>query len=244
MAEKKKPIDAGYALLLGIFIASLVSANYLAAKIAVLGKIAPNITLLVPAGVVAYAVTFTATDIIGEVYGRKAASTAVMIGLFVQFLIMFYSLIALLMPTAPFQQNYNVFFNKVYGVTPNIAFASVLAYLVSQNHDVWAFHFWKRLTRGKWLWLRNNASTIVSQLIDTTIFITLAFGVFPAILGGVSIPWSLIPFTILGQYIVKVIIALFDTPFVYAGVYLLKRLGLHEISLSEVVPSAGTIQTK
>jgi len=78
------------------------------------------------------------------------------------------------------------------------------AYLISQHHDVWAFHFWKDKTGGKYLWLRNNASTMVSQLLDTSIFIVLAF------YGNVPI------LTMIGsQYLIKVLIAAFDTPFCY-----------------------------
>jgi len=214
-------VDKKYAILMGIFIASLTSANYLAAKITVLGTIG-DITLLVPAGVVAYAVTFTITDIISEVYGRKIASMTVLVGFVTQFFIILYSFIALLLPIASFQMEYSNVFDKVFGVAPNIVIASLTAYLISQNHDVWAFHWWKKKTNGKYLWLRNNASTAVSQLIDTVIFITLAFGVLPLITGGIGVSWNLIPYMIIGQCIVKIIIAVFDTPFVYLGVMLVK----------------------
>jgi hypothetical protein len=91
--------------------------------------------------------------------------------------------------------------------------ASLVAYVCSQYHDVWAFHFWKRVTSARFLWLRNNASTIVSQLLDSVVFITIAFyGSMP-----------LVPL-IVGQWVVKVGIAvLVDTPLVYLLVYLLRR---------------------
>ena len=219
---KDVPNDWRYGLLLGIFVTSLTAANYLAAKIVVLGEVA-GIQLLVPAGVLAYAVTFTVTDIIGEVYGKRPATIAVMIGFITQLLIPAYSVFASLLPTAPFQRGIEDVLNSVLGVAPNIVLASLTAYIVSQNHDVWAFHFWRRLTKGRYLWLRNNASTAVSQLIDTVIFITLAFGVLPSVIGGIGIPWELIPATIVGQYIVKLLIAFADTPFVYFGVYLLRQ---------------------
>lgn len=213
--------DRKYFILLGLFIASLTSSNYLAAKIAVLGSIG-SITLLVPAGVVAYAATFTITDIISEVYGKKAAQDTVLVGFITQLIIPLYSLTAMILPISPFQQEYSEIFDKVFSVAPNIIAASLIAYLISQHHDIWAFHWWRKLTQGKYLWLRNNASTMVSQLIDTVIFITLAFGVFPTITGKVIIPWSSIPYLILGQYIVKVLIALLDTPVVYLGVLAIK----------------------
>lgn len=209
--------DIKYMLLLGLFITSLTSANYLAAKIVALGSF-NGIFLLLPAGVVAYALTFAITDIVSEVYGKKSASIIVYIGFITQLFVPIYSYTAIAMPTAPFQQEYAELFNRIYGVAPNIVIASLIAYLISQNHDIWAFHWWKKLTRGKHLWLRNNASTIVSQFIDTALFITLAFGILPSILGGVMISRNLIPFMILGQYIVKVVIAVLDTPLVYLGV--------------------------
>jgi uncharacterized integral membrane protein (TIGR00697 family) len=90
--------------------------------------------------------------------------------------------------------------------------ASLVAYLCSQYHDVWAFHFWRRVTNARFLWLRNNASTIVSQLLDSVVFITIAFyGRMPVV-----------PL-ILGQWVVKVGIAVLDTPLVYLLVYLLRQ---------------------
>ena len=96
-----------------------------------------------------------------------------------------------------------------------VTVAGLVAYIISQSHDVWAFHVWKRVTRGKWLWLRNNASTIVSQLIDTVIFITLAFY-------GV-VPNNILLKLIIGQWMWKAVVAVLDTPFVYLGVYVLRK---------------------
>ncbi len=96
---------------------------------------------------------------------------------------------------------------------PRIAIASLIAYLVSQHHDVWAFHFWKKKTGGKFLWLRNNVSTISSQLLDSALFITIAFyGIMPI--------WPLI----LGQRAVKIIIAAIDTPFLYASIWMMDKI--------------------
>jgi hypothetical protein len=101
-------------------------------------------------------------------------------------------------------------FESVLGFAPRIVVASITAYAISQTHDVYAFHFWRQKTKGKFLWFRNNASTMVSQLIDTVIFITIAFyGVFPT---------NAILSMIVGQYILKLIIAAVDTPFMYVAV--------------------------
>ena len=216
-------IDRYFAFLTGVFITSLTAANFLAAKVAYLGNLF-SINLLVPAGVVAYAITFTATDIIGEVYGKRAANYVVQAGFLTQLLLIFYSWTAIALPTAPFQSSIEDVYRRLVASPPNIVLASLVAYLISQHHDVWAFHFWRRRTRGKWLWLRNNASTAVSQLIDTTIFITLAFAILPKFLGGVSISLFLIPGMILGQYLIKLLIAALDTPFVYLGVHVAKKV--------------------
>lgn len=118
---------------------------------------------------------------------------------------------ALLWKSAPIGIEMAEAFNKVFSLTPRIVIASMVAYLISQTHDVYAFHFWKEKTKGKYLWLRNNASTMVSQAIDTCTFITLAFyGIVPndVLLG--MIVW---------QYLIKVTIALMDTPFMYIATY-------------------------
>lgn len=96
-----------------------------------------------------------------------------------------------------------------------IVLASMIAYLVSQHHDVWAFLKWREVTKGKHLWLRNNASTIISQGIDTILFITIAFY-------GV-VPNNILLQMMLYQWIWKLIVALLDTPFVYIGVSLIKK---------------------
>ena len=108
----------------------------------------------------------------------------------------------------PHQQAYQT----ILGSSARIMVASLTAYLFSQYHDVWAFHFWKRVTTERFLWLRNNASTIVSQLLDSVVFITIAFyGSLPVI-----------PL-IFGQWVIKVGIALLDTPLVYLLVYVVRR---------------------
>ncbi|MFQ6111363.1 MAG: queuosine precursor transporter, partial [Nitrospinota bacterium] len=186
----------------------LVIASVLAAKIiSFLG-------LYIPAGVLAYSITFIVTDVVSELWGRERARGVVLSGFIA--LLLAYLLIraALSWSPAPFWQGEEAF-GTILGATGRIILASLVAYLVSQYHDVWAFHLWRRVTSGRFLWLRNNLSTAASQLIDTTIFITLAFyGTMP--IGAL----------ILGQYLAKLTIALLDTPVVYALVYFLRREGL------------------
>jgi len=127
-------------------------------------------------------------------------------GFFMSLIMVFILFVGKVLPPAPFwkhQESYNI----ILGTTPRIVFASMVAYLISQNHDVWAFHWWRRLTGGKHLWMRNCFSTMGSQLIDSVLFIGLAFG-------GVY-PLATIGMMIASQYLVKVIIAVLDTPFCY-----------------------------
>ena len=104
----------------------------------------------------------------------------------------------------------------------------ILIFLNSAHHlKIYLFHFWKRLTKGKHLWLRNNGSTLISQLVDTILFITLTFSILPSIVGiGIGLPLSVIVQLILGQYLVKLLIALADTPLIYAFFSYLKKENL------------------
>ena len=204
----KKNRESVFIILCGIFIGSLVISAVLASKIIALGRI------YVPAGVLAYAVTFAISDVVSEIWGKNCAKQVVLAGLFSLGAVFLLIWFAIILPSAPFWTEARAF-SSILGMekgASRIILASVVAYTVSQYHDVWAFHFWRKVTGGRYLWLRNNASTLVSQAIDTCLFVSLAFyGVFP-----------LLPL-ILGQYFIKLCIALLDTPVVYGLVYLLKR---------------------
>jgi len=195
----------GVEIAIGIFATLTVVANIIASKLVTVGSI------IVPAGVIVYSATFLITDVLGEIYGKEYGKKAVITGFFANIIAMLAIVTALLWKPAPIGIETAEAFEKVFGLTPRIVIASMVAYLISQTHDVYAFHFWREKTKGKHLWLRNNASTIVSQLIDTCTFITLAFyGVVPNdILLGM----------IFGQYLIKVAIALLDTPFMYIATF-------------------------
>lgn len=183
-----------------IFIASLLIANVLAGKIIMLFG-----TFVLPSAVVAYGFTFLATDIINEKWGKKEANKIVKYGFFIQVFASLLIYLAMLLPVAPFATETQNAFKVLLGQNIRFVVASLVAYLLSQAHDVWSFNFWKNRTSGKYKWLRNNASTMVSQIIDTAIFITIAFaGTVPNLL-----------VMILSQYFIKFIIALLDTPFFY-----------------------------
>ncbi len=178
--------------------ALVVISNILASKIVVLGP------FTVPAGILAYSAIFLITDLLSEIWGKKEARQAVWAGFYANILLVVSVWIAMTWQAAPFALEFSGKFAEVLALTPRIVLGSMTAYLLSQHHDVWAFHFWKEKTSEKHLWLRNNASTIVSQFIDTVVFITIAFaGVVP-----------IFPL-ILGVYTAKITIALIDTPFMY-----------------------------
>ena len=205
LKESDKNEDRAFILLVAIFVGALVISSVLASKIITI------FGLFVPAGVLAYCITFVATDVISEIWGRERAGRVVFSG-FVALLVTFLLIrLALLWDAAPIWRGQEAF-SSVLGSTSRIIVASFVAYLASQYHDVWAFHIWRKATRERHLWLRNTASTVVSQFIDTLIFITIAFyGTIPVI-----------PL-IKGQYVIKVLIALLDTPFVYLAVILIRR---------------------
>jgi uncharacterized integral membrane protein (TIGR00697 family) len=203
--EDYRSEDRVFILLVSVFVGALVISSVLASKIiTVLG-------LFVPAGVLAYCITFVVTDVISEIWGKEQANRVVFSG-FITLLVTFLLIrLALAWNAAPFWTEQKAF-SAVLGSTSRIIIASFIAYLASQYHDVWAFHVWRRVTEERHLWLRNTASTVVSQFIDTLVFITIAFyGTMPVV-----------PL-IKGQYLIKVLIAVLDTPFVYLVVTLIRK---------------------
>ncbi len=198
----------GVEMAVGIFASLTVLANILAVKRIAVGS------LMGPAGVLVYSSTFLITDVLGEIYGKEYGKKAVIAGFFANIVALVSVLIAVNWQPAPeyiMPPELEKAFEDVFSFAPRIVIASMVAYLISQTHDVYAFHFWKTKTAGRHLWLRNNASTMVSQLIDTVLFITIAF------YGAVS--FSALAEMIVGQYVIKVAIALLDTPFMYIAAY-------------------------
>jgi len=124
--------------------------------------------------------------------------------------------LAIVLPANPTWGNQEPF-ALIFGSTLRMTFASIVAFVISQFHDVWSFDFWKRKTGGKHLWLRNNASTIVSQLLDTTIFMFIAFYRMTP-----KYTVSFIVSLIIPYWLFKVVFALLDTPFCYALVVWLR----------------------
>ncbi len=188
-------------LLNGIFLTSLLIANVLSAKIVTIAG------AVIPAAVVAYPLTFLMTDLIGEIWGKEQANQAVKIGFICQLISLIMIGLAILLPVAPFADN-QAEFKAIMSQSFRVVAASLVAYYCSQSWDVWVFHkIREKSTANKWI--RNNVSTMTSQIIDTAIFITIAF------IGTVPNIWVMI----LSQYGIKCLYALLDTiPF-----YLLTR---------------------
>lgn len=191
-------------ILNGIFVTSLLIANVVASKIVAFGA------FVLPAAIVAYPLTFLMTDVIGEIWGKNEANRTVKLGVACQLISLILIGAAVKLPVASFADNQEAF-NLILGQSARVVIASLAAYICSQSWDVWIFHKIRNyfISKGndtrkvKWIW--NNASTMTSQIIDTAIFITIAFW------GKVPNLWAMI----ISQYIVKFVYAALDTPFFY-----------------------------
>lgn len=170
-------------------------------------KMVDLMTIGVTLGNITYASSFLVTDILSENYGKKSARKSVYIGFFSLSATVIIMNLALMFKPNEFDFIQESLAN-IFSLLPRIALASLLAYAVSQLHDVWAYSFWKKRLPGlKFLWLRNNASTMVSQLMDSVIFTFIAF-------------WGLLPASeffeiLITTYLLKWIVAMVDTPFLY-----------------------------
>ncbi len=157
-------------------------------------------------GNIVYGTTFLVTDILSELYGKRDSKLAVWFGFATMVSMTLIMQVSLLFvpDKSDFVQEALV---TIFKIMPRITVASLVAYLVSQHHDIWAFHFWKKKTKGKFLWLRNNLSTMVSQAIDSIVFCSIAFiGVFE---------WGVWFQILITTYIFKWLVAIMDTPFLY-----------------------------
>lgn len=215
-------------VLLGLsmaFCTLLIVANLIAVKLISIGS------FVVPVAVIAYPLTFLVTDTISEIFGRKTATKIVWLGFVMNILMVILIYLGTIIPSAAFWQGQEAY-ETILGSVPRIVLASMVAYLASQHHDVFAFYFWRKATKGKFLWLRNNASTMVSQGIDTVLFISIAF------VG--TVPNAVLLNMLFGQYLIKLIIAAVDTPFCYLLVGLIRRKGIGD-SLENTPGEAASV---
>ena len=204
-----------FLFLSGVFLTALVLGNVIGTT-----KFVNVFGLTVPAGVLAYPFTFLATDLICELYGKKRAQTLVWTGFAMNFFMLGLMTLGHFFPDAGGVSGATSTFESVYQFMVGNVIASMIAYLVAQTVDVHMFHFWKKLTKGKHLWLRNNLSTTASQLVDTTAILTILY--YANNLGNnVNTLGDLLPL-IYYSYLFKFFFALFDTPLFYLGVWALK----------------------
>jgi uncharacterized integral membrane protein (TIGR00697 family) len=221
MTLKDKVLAQRLYLILGLlFITSLVVSNLIFKKFfyyypfdfSIFGVKLFEISV----GILPYPITFLITDLISEIYGKKKANEVVVGGIFASFFAMGIIYVANAAPATDWSPVSDNLFSTVFGSTAIAVLASMLAYLFAQFVDIQIYHFWKKLTQGKHLWLRNNCSTFLSQFIDTATVLLLlcSFG---------EIDWDLFGGLLLAGFLFKVIIAALDTPFLYLGVYYFRK---------------------
>jgi len=206
----------GPQILVGAFSGSLIIAILIAPK---LGYIPGFEDFSLSASIFIFSATFIFTDVLAEVYGKRAARNAVYSGIFLYPLLILTTSFAIEWTAHPVWAEQQPAFANVMGMSIRTTVASFFGLCTSQLHDVWAFHYWKEKTGDKHLWFRNNASTIVSQFIATVVFYTIAFyGIFPL--------FNIIVFT----FLVKIVIAIVDTPVVYFVVDFVRKGDNHMVS--------------
>ena len=193
-------------------------------------------------GVLPYPLTFLCTDLICELYGKARANFLVSVGLGLNFLILFVLFLGNAIPSVPVDnmppwqilqlaapvalpngdivENSVGLYQLIYATTSGAVFASMLAYIAAQYCDVQLFHFWKRVTKGKYLWVRNNFSTLMSQMVDSVMVITVTFGA--AFMRG-DMAFNTLLILIGSNYLFKATVALLDTGPFYLAVHYLRR---------------------
>lgn len=212
--EKSKKI---YLYLAAIFIAALVVCNLIANKFITIDL--GFKTFVISAGILPYPITFLITDILSEIYGKKKTARIVWTGFGASLFVLGVLLLAQQFTAIAGSPVDDETFNKVFGNSWRVIFASMTAYLCAQLIDVRIYHFWKEKTAGKHLWLRNNFSTVFSQFVDTTLVVCVLFL-------GVRSHSEILQF-ILDGWLFKMLCAFIDTPLLYASTaFIRNKLGL------------------
>ncbi len=215
-----------YLLLGGLFITALVSCNLIANKFVSVDLGFGVFTL--SAGVLPYPITFLVTDLLSEIYGRRKTNQVVWVGFVSSLFVLFILWLGHLFPAidqSPVSQDE---YASVFRNSWKVILSSMIAYLAAQFVDIRLYHFWKSLTKGKHLWLRNNFSTILSQLLDTTLVIFILF--------AGQLNFSQMGPMVLDGWLFKVLCALADTALLYLLVFGIRRhfgLAAHEELLAD-----------
>lgn len=225
MNQKDKALaDQIFLFLAALFITSLVVSNLIFQKFFFWYPVDSSIFGIplfeLSVGILPYPITFLITDLISEIFGKKKANQVVVAGIFASFFSIGILLVADAVPAIASSPINDATFNQVFSLSPLAVLASMIAYLLAQFVDIRIYHFWKKITQGKHLWLRNNFSTFASQFLDTfTVILLLCF------FGVLS--WDMFLGLVVSGFIFKVLVAVIDTPFLYLFVYLIrKRFGL------------------
>ena len=194
-----------------MFIASLVVSNLIFQKF-FYWDFFGLYTFQISVGILPYPITFLVTDIISEIYGVKKANQVVTAGIFASLFSLLIIFVANAVPATSTSPITNEVFTSVFGKSALAVVASMIAYLAAQYIDIYIFHFWKRLTKGKMLWVRNNFSTITSQFVDTlsVLLLLCSFEI---------LPWDIFTQLLISGFLFKLLIALLDTPLLYAAVW-------------------------
>lgn len=210
-----------YFILSGLFICSLVVSNLIFQKffywypfgdIEIFGAKLFEVSV----GILPYPITFLVTDIISEIYGKKKANQVVTNGIFASVFSLGIIFVANHVPAMEGSPVNDALFTKVFGQTALAVLASMLAYLAAQYIDIHIYHFWKKTTQGKKLWLRNNFSTMTSQAVDT-------FTVLLLLCSFEILPWNVFGKLFISGFAFKVFIAIIDTPIMYLAVFIFRK---------------------
>ena len=222
MEYSKRPQAFYFFLMLaGLFITSLVVSNLIFQKFFYWSPFGEKSLFSAPlfelsVGILPYPLTFLITDLISEIYGKKMANKVVVVGIIASVFSLLIVYTSSSVSATDWSPVSDELFSTVFGNTIVAVFSSMMAYLLAQFVDIQIYHFWKRLTKGRHLWLRNNFSTFSSQLIDTTSVVLLLcfFG---------EIEWERLTGLVLSGFLFKALIAFLDTPILYLMVYGCRR---------------------
>ena len=205
--------DFLYLLLAALFIASLVVTNLIANKFVTVDLGFKQ--FVISAGMLPYPFTFLITDILSEIYGKKKTTNVVISGFFASVFILGVLWLGSIFPAIEQSHVDDATYNTVFANSYRVVFSSMAAYLIAQFADVRLYHFWKNLTKGKHLWLRNNGSTVISQFLDTVMVVGVLF------VGKMTLPEM--TELVKDGWLYKVLFALCDTPLMYLSVFYLRK---------------------
>jgi|TARA_B110000305_G_scaffold96275_1_gene108487 uncharacterized integral membrane protein (TIGR00697 family) len=218
--ENKLLAQKIYLILGALFITSLVVSNLIFQKFFYWHPFDIQLfgvdLFILSVGILPYPITFLITDLISEIYGKQKANQMVTVGIFASIFSIIIISVADSVPAIADSPVGDVLFSKVFGSTIIAVFASMITYLLAQFIDIRIYHFWKNLTNGRMLWLRNNFSTFFSQFVDT-FTITFLLCLFEVL------KWDQFTGLLISGFLFKILIALIDTPFLYLGVYLFRK---------------------